>query len=59
MGALKVTGISGFQFHDLRHTFCSNLLMAGGDLKDAKEMIGLSDIAMPDRYSRLSDLPQY
>jgi len=33
--------------------------MAGSDLKDAKEMIGLSDIAMTDRYSRLSDLPQY
>ena len=38
--ALKIAGISGFHFHDLRHTFCSNLLMAGGDLKDAKEMIG-------------------
>jgi site-specific recombinase XerD len=44
MGALKVAGVSGFHFHDLRHTFCSNLLMAGGDLKDAKEMIGLSDL---------------
>ena len=51
--ALKVAGISGFHFHDLRHTFCSNLLMAGGDLKDAKEMIGHSDIAMTDRYSHL------
>jgi site-specific recombinase XerD len=54
--ALKTTGISGFHFHDLRHTFCSNLLMAGGDLKDAKEMIGHSDIAMTDRYSHLSGL---
>jgi len=54
--ALKVAGISGFHFHDLRHTFCSNLLMAGGDLKDAKEMIGHSDIAMTDRYSHLSGL---
>jgi site-specific recombinase XerD len=54
--ALKTAGISGFHFHDLRHTFCSNLLMAGGDLKDAKEMIGHSDIAMTDRYSHLSGL---
>jgi len=54
--ALKVAGISGFHFHDLRHTFCSNLLMAGGGLKDAKEMIGHSDIAMTDRYSHLSGL---
>lgn len=54
--ALKVAGISSFHFHDLRHTFCSNLLMAGGDLKDAKEMIGHSGIAMTDRYSHLSGL---
>lgn len=54
--ALKIADISGFHFHDLRHTFCSNLLMAGGDLKDAKEMIGHSDIAMTDRYSHLSGL---
>ncbi len=54
--ALKEAGIKDFHFHDLRHTFCSNLLMAGGDLKDAKEMIGHSDIAMTDRYSHLSGL---
>jgi site-specific recombinase XerD len=28
--------------------------MSGGDLKDAKEMIGHSDISMTDRYSHLS-----
>jgi len=54
--ALRAAGIKDFHFHDLRHTFCSNLLMAGGDLKDAKEMIGHSDIAMTDRYSHLSGL---
>ena len=54
--ALKAAEIKDFHFHDLRHTFCSNLLMAGGDLKDAKEMIGHSDIAMTDRYSHLSGL---
>jgi integrase len=52
--ALKAAGISDFHFHDLRHTFCSNLIMSGGDLKDAKEMIGHSDISMTDRYSHLS-----
>jgi len=30
--------------------------MTGGDLKDAKEMIGHSDITMTDRYSHLSGL---
>jgi integrase len=52
--ALEVAGISDFHFHDLRHTFCSNLIMSGGGLKDAKEMIGHSDISMTDRYSHLS-----
>ena len=50
---LKMADISDFHFHDLRHTFCSNLLLAGGTLKHAKEMIGHSDISMTDRYSHL------
>jgi site-specific recombinase XerD len=41
-------------FHDLRHTFCSNLIISGADLKEVKEMIGHSDIAMTDRYSHLT-----
>ena len=53
--ALKLAGISDFHFHDLRHTFCSNIIFSGGGLKDAKEMIGHSDISMTDRYSHLSD----
>jgi site-specific recombinase XerD len=28
--------------------------MSGGDLKDAKEMIGHSDISMTDRYTHIS-----
>ena len=54
-GALEQAGIKDFHFHDLRHTFCSNLIMAGGGLKDAKEMIGHSDISMTDRYSHLTN----
>ena len=52
--ALKEAGIQNFHFHDLRHTFCSNLLLAGSDLKDVKEMIGHEDISMTDRYSHLT-----
>ena len=52
--ALKAAAINNFHFHDLRHTFCSNLIMSGGDLKDAKEMIGHSDISMTDRYTHIS-----
>ena len=50
----KVAGVNGFHFHDLRHTFCSNLLLSGSDIKDVKEMIGHKDLAMTDRYSHLT-----
>jgi integrase len=50
----KLAGLVDFHYHDLRHTFCSNLLLSGGDLKDAKEMIGHSDISMTDRYAHLT-----
>jgi integrase len=52
--ARRGAGLQDFHFHDLRHTFCSNLLLSGSDLKDVKEMIGHSDISMTDRYSHLT-----
>jgi len=52
--ALDVAGIKNFHFHDLRHTFCSILVLAGVDLKTVKEMIGHRDISMTDRYSHLT-----
>lgn len=52
--SLKEAGIEDFHFHDLRHTFASNLLLSGASLKDVKEMIGHSDISMTDRYSHLT-----
>jgi len=52
--ARRIAGIKNLHFHDLRHTFCSNLLLSGAGLKDVKEMIGHSDISMTDRYSHLS-----
>lgn len=51
---LTTAGIENFHFHDLRHTFCSNLILSGASLKDVKEMIGHSDISMTDRYSHLT-----
>ncbi|MGA7875864.1 MAG: tyrosine-type recombinase/integrase, partial [Desulfoferrobacter sp.] len=50
----RAAGIKSFHFHDVRHTFCSNLLLPGADLKEVKEMIGHGDISMTDRYSHLT-----
>ena len=51
--ALEIAGIESFHFHDLRHTFCSNLILSGANLKDVKEMIGHADISMTDRYTHI------
>ena len=39
----EIAGIADLHYHDLRHTFCSNLLLSGSTLKDVKELIGHSD----------------
>ena len=52
----EIAGFDGLHFHDLRHTFCSNLILSGADLKDVKEMIGHKDLRMTDRYTHLTDM---
>jgi len=52
----KMAGFEDFHYHDLRHTFCSNLIMSGADLKETRDMIGHSDITMTDRYTHLTAL---
>lgn len=49
----KSLGIEDFHFHDNRHTYCSNIIMAGGTLKHAKEMTGHKTLRMADSYSHL------
>lgn len=51
----KLAGFDDLHFHDLRHTFCSNLMLAGANMKDIKDMIGHSEIKMTDRYTHLTD----
>jgi integrase len=54
--ARMIAGFPRLHFHDLRHTFCSNLILSGSDLKDVKEMIGHSDLSMTDRYAHLTNM---
>jgi len=49
-----IAEIHDFRYHDLRHTFCSNLLLSGASLKDVKEMIGHRHLETTDRYSHLT-----
>jgi integrase len=52
--ACKKSGIVDFRFHDLRHTFASQLVMSGVDIKTIQELLGHKSIEMTLRYSHLA-----
>ena len=53
--ALKRAGITGFRWHDLRHTAASYLAMNGATLAEIAEILGHKTLAMVKRYSHLSE----
>jgi site-specific recombinase XerD len=52
--ACKRAGIKEVQWHCLRHTFASHLVMAGVPLKAVQELLGHSTQAMTERYAHLT-----
>jgi len=48
--ALRRSGIPHIRFHDLRHSFGSNLSMAGVDIATIQELMGHKDITTTKRY---------
>jgi integrase len=52
--ALDRSGIDNFHFRDLRHTFASDLVMAGVDIRSVQTLLGHRDITMTMRYAHLS-----
>jgi integrase len=52
--ACRRAGLRELQWHALRHSFASQLVMAGVPLKVVQELLGHADIKMTMRYAHLS-----
>jgi len=53
--ALKAAEIEDFRWHDLRHSFASELAMSGATLAEIAEAMGHKTLAMVKRYSHLTE----
>jgi integrase len=53
-GCLDRAEVDRVRFHDLRHTFASHWVMAGGDIFRLQKILGHRDIRMTLRYAHLA-----
>ena len=53
--ALKAAEIEDFRWHDLRHSFASELAMSGATLAEIAEAMGHKTLAMVKRYAHMAD----
>jgi integrase len=53
--ALRISNITDFHWHDLRHTAASYLAMSGVSLVEIAKVLGHRTLAMVARYAHLSD----
>ena len=53
--ALKRAGLRSLRFHDLRHTFASQLVLRGCSLKVVQQLLGHHSVTMTERYAHVGD----
>ncbi len=53
--ALKRAGLRRIRFHDLRHTFASQLVLRGCSLKVVQQLMGHHSVTMTERYAHVGD----
>lgn len=46
-------GVGNFRWHDIRHTFASNFLNHGGDIKVLSHILGHSSVQVTERYAHM------